>query len=250
MATLVGLTVAKLGALSLPVALLTSKNTKTVPDVVGHVPWVQCRSRTSVQTRCAFSACSVMNAKQAPKLALESSFSGIRFPQEAKAMKIPALREKKAGGALGATCDLRIGGSSYSLNWIVTIASLVLMYFGKPGLPKQFLAPLLALQLPSEAFNWIRGEYGVWCAFGGVLVRLFYGSLGYFELPLATFLLVLTAPQQLLSYRGSPGAALVALAMAAFIAYSHFQQKNENSLTTIPVLAILVIPLVALVRSR
>lgn len=46
------------------------------------------------------------------------------------------------------------------------------------GVRKPLVVLLLAVTVPEEVTSWIRGDYGLWLAFVGLLVRLFYSIPG------------------------------------------------------------------------
>ncbi|MBA0800190.1 hypothetical protein Gohar_010639, partial [Gossypium harknessii] len=66
------------------------------------------------------------------------------------------------------------------------------------------------------------GEYGIWAAFLGLLVRLFFFIPGELELPFLALLLVIVAPHHVMSLRGTQQGAIISLVIAAYLAYQHF----------------------------
>ncbi|KAG2599619.1 hypothetical protein PVAP13_5KG421700 [Panicum virgatum] len=78
-----------------------------------------------------------------------------------------------------------------------------LMFGTGTTIRRSLLVPLFALQAPSSTVSWIKGDYGQWIAFVGILLRLFCYVPGELELPLSTILLVMTAPYQFMDLRVS-----------------------------------------------
>jgi hypothetical protein len=133
----------------------------------------------------------------------------------------------------------------------------VLLFVKNVSIPKQFLVPLLALEIPHDAHRWIKGDYGLWTAFLALAVKLFYHIPGELELPLYLLLVIITAPLQLTQYRGSTPAAIVTLAIAAFLGYKHFESsgslegtfKGEKIFPSIAIIILVVIPILYLVNG-
>ncbi|XP_062217522.1 cold-regulated 413 inner membrane protein 1, chloroplastic-like [Phragmites australis] len=109
-----------------------------------------------------------------------------------------------------------------TLQWSSVTATATLMLATGTTIHKSFLVPLIALQAPSSAISWIKGDYGQRIAFLGLLVRLLYFIPGEVELLLSTMLLVIIAPYQFLNLRGSQGGAILSSAIAAYLAFQHF----------------------------
>eukprot|EP00246_Nothoceros_aenigmaticus_P013972 TRINITY_DN5106_c0_g1_i1.p1 TRINITY_DN5106_c0_g1~~TRINITY_DN5106_c0_g1_i1.p1 ORF type:complete len:236 (-),score=13.15 TRINITY_DN5106_c0_g1_i1:282-989(-) len=156
-----------------------------------------------------------------------------------------------AGGAAGTVCSVVI--STETLRWVATAASVALLLAKNTGAQKPLVVPLLALTVPQEVITWIRGEYGLWVAFLGLVVRLFFSIPGELELPLAFLMFVITAPLQLLSYRGQPAAAVVSLVIASILAYQHFSRSGGGvsgafqKTTVLPSLAVIFVLLVPII---
>lgn len=159
------------------------------------------------------------------------------------------------GGALGTVCALP--ASPETLRWVFVAAASVLLFLKNVSIPKQFLVPLLALEIPRDALGWIKGEYGLWTAFLALLVKLFYHIPGELELPLYLLLLVMTAPFQLTQYRGSTPAAIATLALAAYLGYEHFKSsgsvkgafQSEKIFPSVAIIILVIIPILYLVNG-
>ncbi|PVH38274.1 hypothetical protein PAHAL_5G216500 [Panicum hallii] len=85
---------------------------------------------------------------------------------------------------------------------------------------RSLLVPLFALQAPSSTVSLIKGDYGRWIAFVGILLRLFYSIPGELELPLSTVLLVMTAPYQFMDSRYESSCLLVILVLCLYMSVS------------------------------
>ncbi|KAG2590638.1 hypothetical protein PVAP13_5NG420800, partial [Panicum virgatum] len=97
------------------------------------------------------------------------------------------------------------------------------MAAGGTTIRRSLLVPLFALQAPSSTVSWIKGDYGRWIAFVGILLRLFYSLPGELELPLSTILLVVTASYQIMDLRGpSQGGAILSAAIAMYLTFQQF----------------------------
>ncbi|KAK9085996.1 hypothetical protein Sjap_026407 [Stephania japonica] len=95
------------------------------------------------------------------------------------------------------------------------------------AIQKSFLVPLFALQAPASIVSWVKGEYGAWTAFFALLVRLFYFIPGELELPFMAILLLIVAPYQAMSLRGTQGGAAISLGIAAYLAFQHFSRLGS-----------------------
>ncbi|OAY80030.1 cold-regulated 413 inner membrane protein 2, chloroplastic-like [Ananas comosus] len=137
-----------------------------------------------------------------------------------------------------------------TLQWASTVSAAVLMVAKGTPIQKSFLVPFVALQAPASVVSWIKGEYGMWTAFLALLVRLFYFIPGELELPLIAMLLVITAPYQAMSLRGTQGGAIISLAIAAFLAFQHFSRIGDlrrafdqgSFIATLAIVCIAVVP--------
>ncbi|KAM7270957.1 hypothetical protein ACFE04_030171 [Oxalis oulophora] len=114
-----------------------------------------------------------------------------------------------------------------NLQWIAAIASTVLMIAKGTAAHKSFLVPLFALQAPGAIISWIKGEYGVWSAFLALLVRLFFYIPGELELPFMALLLIIVAPRDVMNLRGTKEGGIIALAIAAYLAFQHFSRVGS-----------------------
>ncbi|KAJ4822035.1 hypothetical protein Tsubulata_001615 [Turnera subulata] len=139
-----------------------------------------------------------------------------------------------AGGALT---------SPHNLQWISAIAALVLMIVRGTPINKAFLAPLFALQAPSNVISWIKGEYGMWTAFLALLVRLFFFIPGELELPFMALLLVIVAPHQVMRLRGKQEGAIISLFIVGFLGFQHLSGTGslQRSFDQGPLVATLAI---------
>ncbi|EOY27806.1 Cold regulated 314 thylakoid membrane 2 isoform 3 [Theobroma cacao] len=89
-----------------------------------------------------------------------------------------------------------------------------------------------AAPLSPRNLQWIStissaGEYGLWAAFLALLVRLFFYIPGELELPFVALLLVIVAPYQAINLRGTQQGAIVALVIAAYLAFQHFSRAGS-----------------------
>ncbi|KAB2012421.1 hypothetical protein ES319_D09G089400v1 [Gossypium barbadense] len=96
------------------------------------------------------------------------SFSPLRF-----LIKDKEIKKKKKSRGSSAVC-YAAPLSRLNLQWISVISSAVLFFTKGTVIRKQFLVPLIAIQAPTSIISWMKGEYGIWAAFLGLLVRLFF----------------------------------------------------------------------------
>eukprot|EP00250_Pteridium_aquilinum_P003839 c14115_g1_i1 orf=67-798(+) len=191
-------------------------------------------------------------------LSLQSSRFSSDFFANAGLLKLKdaAIEIKGRGGYNGATtttCSISLSGET--LRWIFTAAAALLMLLKNTPINKSFLVPTLALQAPGEVITWIRGDYGFWAAFLGLLVRLFYFIPGELELPLVFVLVVITAPYQAMDLRGTTGAMVACAGVAAFLAYQHFSGtgglrgsfKEGTFLASLAVVCLVAVPFAFLI---
>lgn len=159
------------------------------------------------------------------------------------------------GGALGAACALP--ASPETLRWVSVAAAAVLLFIKNVSIPKQFLVPLLAIEIPRDANGWIKGDYGLWTGFLALAIKLFYRIPAELELPLYLVLLIITAPFQLTQYRGTVPAAVATLAIAGYLAYEHYKTtgsvkatfQGEKIFPSIALIILVVIPILYLVNG-
>ncbi|PAN29322.1 hypothetical protein PAHAL_5G216500 [Panicum hallii] len=112
---------------------------------------------------------------------------------------------------------------------------------------RSLLVPLFALQAPSSTVSLIKGDYGRWIAFVGILLRLFYSIPGELELPLSTVLLVMTAPYQFMDSRESQGGAILSAAIAIYLTFQHFNGvgslrrafRRESIIATVSIICLI-----------
>ncbi|GAA0154177.1 hypothetical protein LIER_37817 [Lithospermum erythrorhizon] len=148
---------------------------------------------------------------------LSSSFHGINFNP-----LIRVINDSKRRIRVGATVCYYSAPNVDQLQWLSTISTSVLMLVKGTAIHKSFLVPLLALQAPSSIISWMRGEYGIWCAFMALLVRLFFVIPGVFELPLMALLIIIVAPYQVMNLRGKQEGVILSLVIASYLAFHHF----------------------------
>ncbi|KAB2065327.1 hypothetical protein E1A91_A09G086000v1 [Gossypium mustelinum] len=144
------------------------------------------------------------------------SFSPLRFSIKGKEIK----KKKKSRGSSAVCYAAPL--SRLNLQWISAISSAVLFFTKGTVIRKQFLVPLIAIQAPTSIISWMKGEYGIWAAFLGLLVRLFFFIPGELELPFVALLLVIVAPHHVMNLRGTQQGAIISLVIAAYLAYQHF----------------------------
>ncbi|XP_007025182.2 PREDICTED: cold-regulated 413 inner membrane protein 2, chloroplastic isoform X1 [Theobroma cacao] len=153
-----------------------------------------------------------------------SSTSSISFNPLTFSIKYKEIKKKSKGSR--AVC-YAAPLSPRNLQWISTISSAVLLLAKGTAIQKQFLVPLFAFQAPASIISWMKGEYGLWAAFLALLVRLFFYIPGELELPFVALLLVIVAPYQAINLRGTQQGAIVALVIAAYLAFQHFSRAGS-----------------------
>ncbi|XP_078168816.1 cold-regulated 413 inner membrane protein 2, chloroplastic-like isoform X2 [Carex rostrata] len=112
-----------------------------------------------------------------------------------------------------------------------------------------------SLSVSARTLQWVSavsagGEYGMWTAFLTLLIRLFYFIPGELDLPFLTMLFVITAPYQAISIRGTQGGAIIALAIAVYLAFQHFSRLGNlrkafdqgSIVATLAIICITVVP--------
>ncbi|GMH26838.1 hypothetical protein Nepgr_028681 [Nepenthes gracilis] len=142
-----------------------------------------------------------------------------------------------------------------NLQWISAVSTAILMLVKGTAINKSYLVPLFALQAPASVVSWIQGEYGAWSAFLALLVRLFFFIPGELELPLMALLLVIVAPLQATSLRGTQTGTIISLAIAGYVAFLHFSRAGSlqrafdqgSIIATLAVIVITAVPLLLLV---
>ncbi|XVF25526.1 hypothetical protein REPUB_Repub13aG0220200 [Reevesia pubescens] len=177
-----------------------------------------------------------------------SSSSSISFNPLRFSIKYKEIVKKKSRGS-GAVC-YAAPLSPRSLQWISTIASAVLLLANGTTIQKSFLVPLFAIQAPASIVSWMKGEYGLWSAFLALLVRLFFHIPGQLELPFVALLLVIVAPNQVMTLRGTQEGAIIALVIVAYLAFQHFKgtgslQKTFDQGSVVATIAVVCITVVS-----
>ncbi|KAH7289342.1 hypothetical protein KP509_31G071100 [Ceratopteris richardii] len=152
------------------------------------------------------------------------------------------------GGACATVSSITL--SAETLRWVFTCAAAAALFLKEASVTKSIIVPLLALQAPRCVVTAIRGEYGMWAAFLAILVKLFYQIPGELQLPLAFVLLLITAPAQVLDFRGTTAALITAACVAAYLAYEHFSKgdvkdcfKGISIFASIAVIVLIAVPL-------
>ena len=151
------------------------------------------------------------------------------------------VKKDARGGAMGSTC--MYGMANDTVRWALAAATTVLILKSNPGVRKQLLVPILALEAPAEVVHWIKSEYGLWLAFVGLALRLFYSIPGELDFPLGVYLFISAAPIQALSLRGTMGGVVASTVFALICAYQYFTYisgvqyafKSENLLNTVAI---------------
>ncbi|XP_002973315.2 cold-regulated 413 inner membrane protein 1, chloroplastic [Selaginella moellendorffii] len=123
-------------------------------------------------------------------------------------------------GAFSAQC------SGETLRWVSTVSAVALLLVKNTGVRKSLLVPLLALQMPQNVINWMKGEYGLWSAFLALTVRLFYTIPGELELPLVLLLLVITAPYQVMQQRGTQAGLIIWATLSSYLGFQHISRAG------------------------
>ncbi|CAL4955283.1 unnamed protein product [Urochloa decumbens] len=127
----------------------------------------------------------------------------------------------RLGGA-AVCCAAPLHICDEAMRWVSSTAAATLMFAPGTTIHRSCLVPLFALQAPSGAISWIKGDYGRWIAFLGLLLRLLYFIPGELELPLPTTLLVMTAPYQFMVLRESEDGGILSTAIVVYLAFQHF----------------------------
>lgn len=151
------------------------------------------------------------------------------------------VKKDVRGGAMGSTC--MYGMANDTVRWALAAATTVLILKSNPGVRKQLLVPILALEAPAEVVHWIKSEYGLWLAFVGLALRLFYSIPGELDFPLGVYLFISAAPIQALSLRGTLGGIVASTVFSLICAYQYFTYisgvqyafKSENLLNTVAI---------------
>jgi hypothetical protein len=151
------------------------------------------------------------------------------------------VKKDVRGGAMGSTC--MYGVANDTVRWALAAATTVLILKSNPGVRKQLLVPILALEAPAEVVHWIKSEYGLWLAFVGLALRLFYSIPGELDFPLGVYLFISAAPIQALSLRGTMGGVVASTVFSLICAYQYFTYisgvqyafKSENLLNTVAI---------------
>ncbi|KAE8731013.1 COR413IM2 protein [Hibiscus syriacus] len=170
------------------------------------------------------------------------SFNPLRFSIKDKDIK----KKSRGSSAVCSAAPL----SPRNLQWISAISSAILLFTKGTVIRKHFLVPLFAIQAPASIIAWMKGEYGLWAAFLALLVRLFFFIPGELELPFLALLLVIVAPYQVLNIRGTQQAAIIALVIAAYLAFQHFSgagslQKAFDQGSIIATIAVVCITVIS-----
>ncbi|XP_047057057.1 cold-regulated 413 inner membrane protein 1, chloroplastic-like [Lolium rigidum] len=153
-----------------------------------------------------------------------------------------------------AVCSASAHVSAETMQWASVGAAALLMLAKGTSVHKSFLVPFVALQAPSEVIAWIKGDYGQWTAFLGLLLRLLYFIPGELELPLSTMLFISIAPHQFMNLRGTQDSVILSLMIAAYLAFQHFTGARSVRkafdrgaiVATLSIICITLIPLLFL----
>lgn len=155
-----------------------------------------------------------------------------------------------SGGALGSTCAYGFYGlhgvSTEAIRWGLAAACAVLLMKRDAGAKKQFYAAILALEAPRDVVYWAKSEYGLWVAFIGLAIKLFYSNSlpGELDYPLAVYLFIASLPGAAMVRRGTLGAVVISTLLACFVVYQYFSNmdkistgfKGERLITTFAIL--------------
>lgn len=124
------------------------------------------------------------------------------------------------GGALSGTCAYKMAPEA--LRWGLAAAATTLLLKRNPGVRKQPLIPILALEASNDIVSFIKSDYGLWVAFVGLSMRLFYHIPADLDFPLGVYLFIIAAPAQALGFRGTLGGSMVSMTLALITAYQYF----------------------------
>ncbi|XP_010926447.1 cold-regulated 413 inner membrane protein 1, chloroplastic [Elaeis guineensis] len=163
---------------------------------------------------------------------------------------LPAGSSRRHGRRCRGTVCYTAPVSPQTLQWVSAVSAAVLMLAKGTTIQKSFLVPLFALQAPASIISWIKGKYGTWTVFLALLVRLFYFIPGELVLPFLAMLLVIVAPYQTMSLRGTQAGTIISLAIAGFLAFQHFSRMGSlrrafdqgSIVATLAVICITIVP--------
>jgi len=164
--------------------------------------------------------------------ASSSSLMGASLWQTVASAGSPVSGKRSRGGALGTNCSVYVGGygvTPETVRWVVAAASAVLLLKRDAGAKKQFWAGILALEAPRDVLYFAKSEYGLWVASIGLALKLFYSVPAELDYPFYVYLFLVALPAQAVSVRHTPGAKIVSLALAAFVAYQYFSNTVRFS---------------------
>jgi len=133
---------------------------------------------------------------------------------------------------LGTNCSVYVGSygvTPETVRWVVAAAVTVLLLKRDAGAKKQFWAGILALEAPRDVLYWAKSEYGLWVAAIGLALKIFYNVPAELDYPLAVYLFLVVLPAQAVSVRHTPGAKIVSVALALFVAYQYFSNTVRFS---------------------
>jgi hypothetical protein len=157
------------------------------------------------------------------------------------------LNKNRRGSS--AVCNSSVMNPS-TLQWVSSVASVVLLVVQGAAIQKPFLVPFFALQAPSTIISWIKGDYGIWTAFVGLFIRLFFRLPGELELPIVALLVIIIAPHQVMNLRGRLEGVIISLLIAAYLAFQHFSRVGSlrrafdqvSVVATLAIVCIITVP--------
>eukprot|EP00898_Chlorokybus_atmophyticus_P005320 jgi/Chlat1/578/Chrsp103S01139 len=159
-------------------------------------------------------------------------------------------------------CRVVLAINPITAQWLISGVSVALLAAGRGRGP--LLAALAAIAAPSQVVEWLRTNTGRYLALALVVLRsvdwrrtaddVDDAVKRFLNLPTAVLLALTVAPTQLLAYRYTTAAAVIALSISLFLGYEHASSvgssrlfnPSDNAVTTIGYVGLAVLSLVAL----
>lgn len=164
---------------------------------------------------------------------------------------------KLAGDALLLGSGLGFGTTFFK--FLASIAAIYLLILDRTNwrtnMLTSLLIPYIFLSLPSVVFSVLRGEFGKWIAFIGVVLRLFFPRRfpGWLEMWGSLILLLVVSPAFFAhTVRDGAGGVLICLAIGCYLLQEHIRASGgfRNSFTmthgvsnTVGIILLLVYPI-------
>jgi hypothetical protein len=127
-------------------------------------------------------------------------------------------------------------GLTEIFRWIALITAVYLLVLDRTNwrtnLLTALLVPYVALNLPEFLFGYLRSDIGRWIAFIAVVIRLFFAPYfpnlihGDLELPASTILLIVTAPNLVLTVKDSILGIVISLIIGVYLFVQHLNNSG------------------------